>query len=79
MHLSNRARRCGTVPAPVRFGFEGSEMRLKDRIFDLVFPDRRRRRKDGVTPSGRGRRRKGDDPADRGEGTDPRYFIRRRR
>ena len=54
-------------------------MRLRDRIFALVFPDRRRRRKDGAMPAVGSRRYKGDRSAEPGESTDPRYFIRRRR
>jgi len=54
-------------------------MRLRDRIFDLVFPDRRRRRKDGPLLPGRRRRRKdGGTEGDAG-GYDARYFIQRRR
>jgi len=54
-------------------------MRFRDRIFDLVFPDRRRRRKDGSMAGTASRRRKGNGASDPGEQTDPRYFIRRRR
>jgi len=54
-------------------------MSLKDRIFDLVFPERRRRRgedrreRDGRRTAGKGRK------AEREEGYDSRYFVRRRR
>jgi hypothetical protein len=54
-------------------------MSLKDRIFDLVFPDRRRRRTGPDRPANRRRRRKDAEEASKSDGYDDRYFIRRRK
>ena len=54
-------------------------MGLKERIFDLVFPERRRLRKPGRRVSGSAGGRKKRPPRETGDGTDARYFIRRRR
>jgi len=54
-------------------------MRLKERIFDWVFPGRRRRRKGETLPRDRFGRKAGGDARDEDEGYDSRYFIQRRR
>ena len=54
-------------------------MGLKDRIFDLVFPERKRLRKATRRQSGSGHGRKKHPGRDPGDGADARYFVRHRR
>lgn len=54
-------------------------MNLKDRIFELVFPDRRKERGADGESGHRPRRKRRDRPRGDGKGYDPRYFIRHQR
>ena len=54
-------------------------MSLKDRIFDLVFPERKRLRKAARRQTGSGRGRKKYPGRDPDDGADARYFVRHRR
>lgn len=54
-------------------------MNLKDRIFELVFPDRKKERGADGEGARRPRCRRRDRPRKGAEGYDPRYFIRHQR
>lgn len=54
-------------------------MNLKDRIFELVFPDLKKERSSEGEPVGHPRRRRRDRPRKDAEGYDPRYFVRHQR